>query len=138
MHVLYFTMGAQSLRAGRIVLSGPGVLIILAVTDLTREFLIGLNEAGHRCRQLSVGGGEGGIGPHQLYQHSIISVRISSEGVEIFVEISSRPGRTILLIFISFRCLPKYSMSGATWFLDSNGLIIDLGLPVICLVHIYP
>ena len=48
MHDVYFTIGAQSLRAGKSILSGPGVLIALAVAYPTRELLVDLNEAGHR------------------------------------------------------------------------------------------
>ena len=56
---MYFTMGSQSLREERHILSGPGVLIDLAVAHPTRELFVGLNEAGNRSRQLSVGGGDG-------------------------------------------------------------------------------
>ena len=57
MHDLYLTMGDQSLRAGQSIFSGPCVLIVLAVTNLKREFLVGLNEAGHRCQKFGIGGG---------------------------------------------------------------------------------
>ena len=48
--------------------------------------------------QFVVGGGEGGIGPHQLFQHSILCVSSRSEGFKIFVEVSIRPGWNIHLI----------------------------------------
>ena len=71
MHVIYISMGAQSIREGRSILSCLGVFIVLAVTHPTRELLVGLNEAGYGGQQFCVGGGEGGIGPHQLFQRSI-------------------------------------------------------------------
>ena len=128
MHDLYFKMGSQSLRAGRIILLGPGVLIALAVSNPARELLVGLNEAGHRGRQFGVGGGEGGIGPQQLFQNIIIRGRSRIEGVKIFVKFSSRPSWTIYLIW--FRRLPKCVVSGAKLVLASNDLLTDLGLPV--------
>ena len=48
MHDLYITMVAQSLMAGRIILSGSGILIAFAVAHSTGELLVGLNEVGHR------------------------------------------------------------------------------------------
>ena len=78
MHDLFLSIGAQSIRAGRSLLSCPSVLIVLSVTHPTRELLISLIEAGHRGRQFSVDGGEGGIGPHQFYQHSLLSDSICS------------------------------------------------------------
>ena len=42
MHDIYFTMRAQSFREGRSILLGPGVLIALAVSHLTRELLVAL------------------------------------------------------------------------------------------------
>ena len=136
MHDLYFKMGAQSLRVGRSILLGLGVLIYLVVSHPTREFLIGLNEAVHRGRQVGVGGGKGGIVPHQFFQNILLSGIRYSEGIQIFVEVSSRPGWTIYLIW--FRRLPKRSLSGAQLVLASNGLLLDLGLLVCCLVQIFP
>ena len=43
MHDLYFTTGSQNPMAGRIILSGTGVLIALAVALPTRKLLVGLN-----------------------------------------------------------------------------------------------
>ena len=56
MHNLYFKMGTQSLRAGSSILSAPGVLVLiaLAVAHPTREFFVGLNEAGHRGQKLAL------------------------------------------------------------------------------------
>ena len=48
MHDLYFTMGAQILRAVRSILLGPCVLISLVVAHPTRDLLVGLKEAGQR------------------------------------------------------------------------------------------
>ena len=134
-HDLYLEMEAHILRAGRIILSGTGVLIVLEVTHPTRELLVGLNEADHRGQKFSVGGGEGGIGPHQFFQHSLLSGRSRIEGIEIFFEVSSRPGRTICMIFLDFRRLPKCAVRGSKLVLDSKGLLLDLGLPVSCLVQ---
>ena len=97
-------MGAHSHRAERIILLGPSFWIYLAVAHLTRELLVGLNEAGHRGQQLGVGGGEGGTGPHQFFQHSLLCGSIRSKGVKIFVKSSSEPGWTISLIW-SGACL---------------------------------
>ena len=44
----FFTMGVQSLGAGRSILSGPGALVALTVENPTRELIVGLNEDGHR------------------------------------------------------------------------------------------
>ena len=90
-------MGTQSLRAGRSILSGPGVLVLiaLAVAHPMRELLVGLNESGHRVRQFGVGGGEGYIGPQKLSQNSLICGSCRIEGVNIFIKVSSRPVQTI-------------------------------------------
>ena len=136
MYYLYFTMVIKSLREGRSILSGPGVLVLvaLAVSHPAREFLIGINEACHRGRKFGVGGGEGCIGPHQFFQNSILH----SKGVKIFVDISSRPVRTICLIFLNWLWrLPKCAVSGAKLVLASHGLLLDLGLPVCCFVQIF-
>ena len=131
MHDLYLTMGDQSLRAGQSIFSGPCVLIVLAVTNLTREFLVGLNEAGHRGQQFGVGGGEVFIGSHQFFQNSILRGCYRSEGVEIFVEVINRPVRTIYLIYLLwFRRLSKCTTSDAKLVLTSHSLILDLGLLV--------
>ena len=76
-------MGAQSLREGlrRI----PAVTFVAAVDHPTRELIIGLNEASHRGKKFNVGGSEGGIGFHYLFQHSFLSGGSRSEGIKIFV-----------------------------------------------------
>ena len=133
-------MGTHSLRAGSSILSVTGVfiLITLAVAHSTRELLVGINEAGHRGRKFVVGGGEGCIGLHQLSQKNILHGSCRSEGVEIFVEVGIRPVLNICLIFlIWFRLLPKCDVSGAKLVLDSHGLLLDLGLPVCCFVHLF-
>ena len=131
MHDLYFKMGAQSLRVGRSILLGLGVLIYLEVSHPTREFLIGLNEAVHRGRKFGAGGGKGGIVPHQFFQNSILRGCYRSEGVEIFVEVINRPVRTIYLIsLLWFRRLSKCTTSDAKLVLTSHSLILDLGLLV--------
>ena len=128
MHDVYFAMGEHSLRAGRSILLDPVVLIAFAVAHLTRELLVGLNEDGHRGLQLGVGVSEGCIVPHQSFHRIILFGSSRSEGVKIFIEVSSRHGWTIC--FIGFRRLPKCVVSGAKLVLASNDLLIDLGLPV--------
>ena len=98
MHDVYFKMGAQSLREGRSILLVLCVFIALAVAHPTIELLVGLNDAGHRGQKSGVGGGEGCIAPHQLFQHSILRGSSRSEGVKIFIKVSGRPGWTICLI----------------------------------------
>ena len=56
-HGLYFKMGEQSLRVEGSILSGPGVLIVLAVTHPKGDLIVGLNEAGHRGQKFGVCGG---------------------------------------------------------------------------------
>ena len=136
MHDIYLAMGAQILRAGRMILSGPGDFIFLAVTHPTREFTVGLNEDVHRGRQFGIGGGEVSIGPHQLFQQIIFSGSVRSEEIKMFVEVSIPPGWTICLFLFYFRRLPKCAVSVAKLVLASNGFLLDLGLPVICLVQL--
>ena len=136
MHDLYFTMGAQSLRAGRSILSGPVVLIDLEFAHLTRELLVGLNEPGHRRRQIGVGGGECGTGPHQFSQNSLLPGRIRSKGVKLFVEVIRRPDWIISSIW--YRRLPKCAVSSAKLVWASNGLLLELFFPFFCPVHIFP
>ena len=134
-------MGKQSLRAGRSILLGPGVLVLIALAFAlpTRELFVGLNDSGHRVRQFGVGGGEGYIGPQKLSQNSLICGSCRSEGVKIFIEVSSRPIQTICLIcLIWYRRLPMCAVSCAKLVLTSHAFILDLGLPVCCFVHIFP
>ena len=69
---LYIAMGAQSLRSGRSILLGTGVFIVVVVTHSTRELLVGLNGDFHRGQKFGVGGDEGCIGSHQLFQNSLL------------------------------------------------------------------
>ena len=133
-------MGKYSLRAGRSILSGPGVLVLifLAVDHPTRELLIGLNEAGHSGQKFGIGGGEGCIGTHQFLYNSILRGSCRREGVKIFVEVGNQPVRTIcLIILIWFRRLPKWDVIGAKLFVASHDLLLYLGLPIWCSVQIF-
>ena len=139
--ILYVPNRHNRLFRPLICLAGKGVLVLIAlvVSHPTRELLVGLNGAFHRGQKFGVGGDEGCIGSHQLFQNSLLHGSCRSKDVEIFVEVSNRPVQTICLgCLLWFRRLPKCAVSGAKLVLTSHGLLLDLGLPVCWFVQIFP
>ena len=134
MHAFNIAIGAHFLGARRRIT--PLVAIVAAVANLTRELLIGFGKGSQRGRQFSIGGSMGVIGLDQFLQYPFLSSSIRSEGVKIFVEVSSQTSWTILLIW--FWRLPKCIISGAKLVLVSNVLLLDFCLLVCCLLQIFP
>ena len=78
MHAFQISMGTHCFGLRRRIISLDAV--VAAVSNLTRELIIGFNEDGHSGRKFSVGGSEGGIG---------LTKSSNTKGVKIFVEVIS-------------------------------------------------